>query len=151
MSKEEKKNPSEYYVIDTRTSNTHQAGKKNPGRDYQELNLIANEEYAELVGYQQNGKLREKTNGSPIDYALRGRASNFHDMSHMTPEVFQNKTDENGFIWIKDREDAKRVMKNLLKLDPEVEFFPMGKTMTKEELLSPSPAQSHVPQPVIKK
>ena len=141
----EKKDPRDYYVIDTRTETTHQVGKKNTGRHFRDLNLGLNEEYGRLIGYQQKGELKQIMNDSPVEPMLRGRAANFHDITHMTPEVVQYETDEQGLLWVKDKEDAKRIMKTLKAIDKDVDWLPLGKTLTQEELLSPPPVKAILP------
>lgn len=157
----DQRNPRDYFLIDTRSQATSWLGQsKNPGRGYKYVDLTANEEYRTMVELQQKGKLKEAMSESAHPIHLRSRAANFHDISHLTPETIKYQTDvdekgnSTGLIWIpkENKEDAKAIMRNLRALDKDVDWSPLGLTMTEEELkLDKAPKNSPVPQPVLKK
>jgi hypothetical protein len=158
--KEDPRNPREYFIINTATPATHSnVGEPNRGRDWRHLVLSANEDYAELLGLQKEGKLKNATADSPVDPRLRSRAAYFHDMVHMTPEVYKYQTEKDedgnltGLIWIpkENREDAKAVFNALRKLDKGVEFSSMGKVLSEEELREPEAPRSPIMQPTLNK
>lgn len=135
------RNPRDFYVVDTRTPNTmgYVGERKNSGRVWAELDLAANPEYRQMLG-MRGEKLKKSNAESGVELAYRGRPENFHDKNHMTEEITSYFT-EDGFVWIpaEKMEDAKRVMRALRKLDADVEWHPMGKSMTEEELKAGAP------------
>lgn len=147
----DERDPREWFLIDTRTYSTRPPGgfmQKNTGRKWRDLDLLANAEYREMAALNPV-ELREATKDTGLPPHIRSRVANYHDLSHMTPDVVKYETDENGLIWIpKDcPEDAKRIMNSLRKTDKEVDWNPMGLKMTDEELLQKEAPRSTVPQP----
>lgn len=128
------RNPRDFWICDTRTPDTATFGKENLGRNWAEWDLTANPEYKSMVGLRGD-KLKKAMSESGVELGLRGCPENFHAISHLTPEVAKYYT-EKGFVWIhKDfPDDAKRVMLALRRLDANVNWHPMGMSMTEEEL-----------------
>jgi hypothetical protein len=112
--------PKEFYVIDTRTRQSPQ------GRDWQELNLLANDEYRGMMEDSKLGKLGNKIKIEGLPHQVKNRAANFHEPHHMTPETVTYKQDK-GFIFIDTESEAKRVLDSLKKLDKDIELSPFGK------------------------
>ena len=117
------------------------------------MKLENNEEYAMLMGLTPQ-ELRDSLKDTGLPPIIRGRVSNFHDISHLTEEVYQYKTDKNGRIFIpKDKaDDAKRIYNLLKKIDSEVDWDIDSKnTLTPEELRSKSAPRSPVVKPKVSK
>lgn len=143
---EEQRNPRDFFIIDTRTPTTAVPGQPNPGRDYRDINILANDEYRELATMNPRDHAQLQVDGgAPIN--VRMNAKNYHDMVHMTPEVFQYQTEKRvdpktgkevptGLIWIpKEKVDDARRIFNLLKgIDKDVSWELTGLSLSEEEL-----------------
>ena len=130
----ESRNPREFFIIDTRTPTTAVPGIPNPGRDFKDLNLLNNPEYRELASMNPRDHAQLQVDGgAPIN--IRMNVKNYHDMVHMTEEVFQYKT-EKGLIWIpKDKlDDARRIFNTLKGIDKDVSWELTGLSLSDEEL-----------------
>lgn len=123
-----KKNPSDFYVFNTQTSTTAVSRGKNPGRNWQMMDLAANPEYAQMLEFTKKGILAKEKAETAVPPHLRGKATSFHSMEHMTEEVIVYKTDVDGFVWVpKEKpEDAMKVYKSLKHIDPDVSFSHFG-------------------------
>ena len=142
---QETRNPRDFFIIDTRTPTTAVPGQPNPGRDFKDLNLLANADYREMASLHPKDHAQLQVDGgAPIN--IRMNVKNYHDMVHMTPEVFQyqveKRTDSNGkeistgLIWIpKDKiDDARRIFNLLKKMDKDVSWELTGLSLSEEEL-----------------
>jgi hypothetical protein len=136
MSNKKGKIPSDHYIINTVTRATEAGlGMPNTGRNWVDMNLTADPEFAELTR-KQGPALREEMKREGMANHLCGVAKFLHTTNHLTPGVYQYRTDEKGWIWIpkEEKETAKRIFLNLRKIDPEVSFHEMGLRLTPAEL-----------------
>jgi hypothetical protein len=144
------RNPSDFYILDLRTSSTDCGMKaKNLGRNFEWVDLEDNDDYKVMKDLERSGKLKEAMAQSGAPIHLRGKAENFHDVTMMPEPRYKA---EEGFVWIPktEREDAKKVMKALRVLDKEVEWFHLGQKLTEEELREPEKAKSTLAKPNLK-
>lgn len=127
-STDERKNPRDYFVIDTKTESN-----RYKGIDYTLVDLLKNEEYASLVAAEKNRTLADL---HPKDSnRVNRRAANYHEESmlgpmdntgNIHPELIVCKTEDEGYIFVKELRDAQIVLKDMRKRDTGVRLSPMG-------------------------
>lgn len=120
--KEEKLNPRDFYLIDTKTRSAKS------GRDYTYQDYDKNPEVLAMKAKVATGKLKDEYPEMPNASNLCAQAKNFIKPEHTTPEVDVYSTDENGHIWIPkhDLKTAQVILKALKSIDPGVKVDPMG-------------------------
>ena len=144
------RNPREYYIVDTRTTSTEMYKGKNMGRGFKFIDLEQNEDFKQMKDLERKGKLKEAMAESGAPIFLRGAAKNFHEVYHMENTTKYEAVD--GFVWIPkdDKVNAKKCFKSLRAIDPEVSWFPLGISMTDEELNAPDEVKAPAVKPTLK-
>lgn len=112
-----------YFVISTQTQSNNFKGRK---VDYTEL--TDHPEYAQLCEMQLSNTLADKFPRD--DNRIRHDATNYHTPKMMKETPARYSTDEDGFMFIEDEAEAKKVLDILQKTDADIHLSKYGKQFT---------------------
>ena len=110
----------ENFIIDTKTVSNGMKGMK-----VEFVELTDHPEYAQLCKMQLDNSLADRFPRD--DKRISHDATNYHDARMMKQTSPRYVADEDGFMFIKDEDEAKRVLESLQKLDKDIKLSKYGK------------------------
>lgn len=120
------KNPTEYWIIDTKT-----LSNRYTGIDFEMEDPARNPEYAEMLKEEKARTLHLRN--PHMAKSAASRAANLHEDWMLTEECKLYKTEYDGLIFFDDKEACAKQLKKFQERDRDIRIHPMGRQLDEEE------------------